>query len=89
MKATVYIEIPVEIEVDYSPAEPQTYNDPGCPETFELTSYITAPILDAVDVAIDQLTDDEINCAGIDALEKLKAKYRKDLAERRAECIKN
>ena len=70
MKAIVYIEIPVEIELNYSPGEPQTHWDPGCPEEFEIMSYNDKQAAIEVQNAIDCLDDEEIDCAGIESLER-------------------
>jgi len=81
MKARIYVEIPVEIEVNHLPGEESTLSDPGCSEEFELMSFSKEQAVESVEDAVDNLSENEIYFAGLEALEQYTEEVETDRAE--------
>jgi len=57
MKTTIEITIPIEVEFEYEPGEPQTFHEPGWPASANWIDYDEFAALVAIEAELDKIED--------------------------------
>ena len=57
MKTTIEITIPIEVEFEYEPGEPQTFHNPGWPVSAKWIDYDEFAALVAIEAELDKIEE--------------------------------